>query len=221
MRQLPRPLRGLLLDLDGTLVDRDEALRGWLRRRAGVSGRELDELLAIDRNEDGILAELAIELLRRRPGLARDPIALGQRIRDELPNELRPDPTITGALDRLASVGLRLALISNGGAGQRRKLERARLRLDRFAAIVISSEVGLAKPDPRMFALTLQRLGLAHDEVLMVGDSPEHDIAGARAAGIASCWIGRGRRWPDPLERPDWTLDGLADLPAALAAMIE
>jgi putative hydrolase of the HAD superfamily len=221
MRLPSRRLRGLLVDLDGTLVDRDEALRGWLRRRAGLSGRELDELLAIDAAESGLLAEFAIALLRARPGLARDPFALARRIRDELPAELRPDPAIARALDRLAGSGLRLALISNGGPGQRRKLEHARLPLDRFAAIVISSEVGLAKPDPRIFALALQRLGLESDEVLMVGDSPEHDIAGARAAGIASCWIGRGRRWPEAIERPGTTVGGFAELPATLAAMIE
>jgi putative hydrolase of the HAD superfamily len=219
--QLPRRLRGLLLDLDGTLVDRDEALRGWLRRRAGVSGRELDELLEIDAAEAGLLAELAIVLLRRRPGLARDPIALGQRIRDELPSELRPDPTIAGALDRLALAGLRLGLVSNGGPTQRRKLEHARLQLDRFATIVISSEVGLAKPDPRIFALALRQLGLAEREVIMVGDSPEHDIAGARAAGIAGCWVARGRPWPEPLERPSSMIAGVAELPATLAALIE
>lgn len=216
MLALPRPLRGLLLDLDGTLVDRDAALRGWLRRRAGLSGRDLDELLAIDANENGLLGELAIVLLHKRPGLATTPIALGQRIRSELPDELRPDPAIGRTLDRLASTGLRLALISNGGPSQRRKLERAQLRVDRFATIVISSEVGVAKPDPRIFAIALERLGLAEHEVLMVGDSPEYDIAGARAAGIASCWIARGQRWPAGLDRPSMTIEGLVELPARI-----
>jgi putative hydrolase of the HAD superfamily len=216
MLALPRPLRGLLLDLDGTLIDRDAALRAWLRRRAGLSGRELDELLAIDASEAGLLAELVIVLLRKRPGLADDPIALARRIRTELPDELRPDPAIGRALDRLAGANLRLALVSNGGPSQRRKLERAELALDRFATIVISSEVAVAKPDPRIFGLALERLGLANDEVLMVGDSAEMDIEGARAAGIAGCWIARGRRWPVELDRPFVSIERLVELPGLI-----
>ncbi|MFV8754932.1 HAD family hydrolase [Nannocystaceae bacterium ST9] len=212
----PRPLRGLLLDLDGTLIDRDEALRSWLRRRAGLSARELDELMTIDADELGLLAELAIELLHRRPGLARDPIALGQRIRDELPDQLQPDPAIAGLLTRLRDGGLRLGVVSNGGPSQRRKLERARLPLECFTAIVISGEVGLAKPDPRIFALALARLELSAGEVMMIGDSPEHDIAGAHAAGLASGWIARGRSWPAALDLPALTLASVLDLPARL-----
>ncbi len=218
---LRRPLRGLLLDLDDTLIDREGALRSWLRRRAGLERRELDELLAIDAADSGSLAELAIVLLDRRPGLARDPIALGQRIRDELPDTIEPDAKTLQTLARLAASGLRLGLISNGGPTQRRKLARARLPAERFAAIVISSEVGVAKPDPAIFGLTLERLGLAHDEALMVGDSPEHDIAGAHAAELASCWIAHGRSWPEQLEPAALELDDVHQLPDAIAAWIE
>ncbi len=221
MLALPRPLRGLLLDLDGTLVDRDEALRSWLRRRAGLSGRELEAMLTIDAAETGLLADLAIELLHHRPGLARDPLALARRIRDELPDEVRPDPEISRTLNRLASMGLRLAVVSNGGPAQRRKLEQARLPAELFEAIVISSEVGVAKPAPGIFTLALNRIGLANHEVLMVGDSPEHDIVGARAAAIASGWIALGRTWPQTLERPTLVLARLSELPAAITATIE
>lgn len=213
------PIGALLLDLDGTLVDRDAALRAWLRRRAGLGAREADEALAIDAADHHVLAELALWLHVRRPGLARDPLALGQRIRDELPDAIEPDPAITRTLARLRAAGLRLALLSNGGPAQRRKLAAAKLDPATFAAIVISSEVGLAKPDARVFALALAKLGLdqpAADRVAMVGDSPEHDIAGAHAAGLLGIWIARGRTWPSTLARPRASIEHFPALPALL-----
>ncbi len=211
------PIGALLLDLDGTLVDRDAALRAWLRRRAGLGAREADDALAIDAADHHVLAELALWLHVRRPGLARDPLALGQRIRDELPDAIAPDPAIARALARLRAAGLRLALLSNGGPAQRRKLAAAKLDPATFEAIVISSEVGLAKPDARVFALALAKLGHpAADRVAMVGDSPEHDIAGAHAAGLLGIWIARGRTWPSTLARPSASIEHFPALPALL-----
>lgn len=211
------PIGALLLDLDGTLVDRDAALRAWLRRRAGLGAREADDALAIDAADHHVLAELALWLHVRRPGLARDPLALGQRIRDELPDAITPDPAIAPTLARLRAAGLRLALLSNGGPAQRRKLAAAKLDPATFEAIVISSEVGLAKPDARVFALALAKLGHpAADRVAMVGDSPEHDIAGAHAAGLLGIWIARGRTWPSTLARPSASIEHFPALPALL-----
>ena len=67
------------------------------------------------------------------------------------------------------------------------------------------------------------RKALAPHEVLHVGDDPWLDVAGARAAGLRSCWINRrAEAWPDALPRADLefaTLAGLADaLDAADAA---
>lgn len=219
----PRPIvttmlepRALLLDLDGTLVDRDAALHAWLRRRAGLSTREADEALAIDAADHHGLAELALWLHARRPGLAGDALALARRMREVLPDEIRPDPAIARALARLLARGLRLVLVSNGGPAQRRKLAAAKLDPASFTAILISSEVGLAKPDPRIFALAIAKLELAAADVVMVGDSPEHDIAGAHAAALACVWITHGRAWPSGLRPPTATIDRFPALPALL-----
>jgi len=75
--------------------------------------------------------------------------------------------------------------------------------LDRFAVIVISSEVGADKPDPVLFTRATVLAGIAPDEALLVGDDPEHDIAGAQRAGWRAFHV----------ERPQITL---RDLPSAL-----
>jgi YjjG family noncanonical pyrimidine nucleotidase len=65
-------------------------------------------------------------------------------------------------------------------------------------AIVISEAVGVHKPDPRIFELTLERLGCAAVQAVMVGDSWATDIEGARSAGLSAVWFN-----PDGHPRPD------------------
>jgi putative hydrolase of the HAD superfamily len=81
-------------------------------------------------------------------------------------------------------------------------------------ALVTSEEVGVAKPDGRIFAAALARLGCAAHEAVMVGDSWIHDVAGARAAGIAAVWFAR-----DAAPAPDAGVTVLTSmLPEAQAA---
>jgi len=61
-----------------------------------------------------------------------------------------------------------------------------------FAAVVVSGDVGIRKPDPRIFHLALQRTGLQPKEVVYVGDA-EEDIIGSLAAGIVPILIKRAR----------------------------
>jgi len=102
--------------------------------------------------------------------------------------ELFPDtqPALTG----LRARGLRLAIVSNfdgrlvgicdglGIAGC-------------FDGIVMSGRVGCAKPDPKIFAIALDRLGVAAAEAVHVGDSDSEDVRGAEAAGLRGVLIAR------------------------------
>lgn len=100
-------------------------------------------------------------------------------------------------LDRLAAQGLRLAVISNWDERLRDLLRR--LDLDgRFETIVVSSEIGHAKPHPAIFAAATARLGLPADRILHVGDSAEADLRGAREAGFRALQILRAADEPGP-----------------------
>jgi len=82
----------------------------------------------------------------------------------------------------LAARGLRLAVVSNWDVGLHGHL--ARLELESlFDAVVTSAEAGVAKPDPAVFLLALERLGVPPAHAAHVGDS-EADEEGARAAGL-------------------------------------
>ena len=105
-----------------------------------------------------------------------------------------------------------LGIITNGPADiQRTKIERLELS-KRVDHMLISGELGIAKPDPQIFR---QALGLAKveaHEFLFVGDSPETDILGAKAAGVWAAWINRkGLEPPEDLPA-DFTIDSLSEL---------
>ena len=88
---------------------------------------------------------------------------------------------------RELSTAYRLGMITNGYSdSQRGRLAAAGL-LDVFDPLLISEEVGLAKPDVGIFALALSHLRLPREAVLYVGDSISHDYQGCRAAGIDFC----------------------------------
>lgn len=91
-------------------------------------------------------------------------------------------PEARATLQVLRARGLRLGLISNFDRRLYPILDDLRLR-EFFDAIIISSEVGADKPDPRIFETALARLQVSAAEAMHVGDDPKKD-GGAEAAGL-------------------------------------
>ncbi len=86
-----------------------------------------------------------------------------------------------------------------------------------FEAVVVSADVGLRKPNPAIFEQVLAMLGLVADEILFVGDTPAHDVAGAKQVGMRAAWINRnGLAIPDGISAPDIVIPDLAELPDIL-----
>ena len=107
----------------------------------------------------------------------------------------------------------KLGIITNGfTALQQIRLERTGLR-DHFDALVISEEVGVPKPDPRIFDYALEQAGNPDRErVLMVGDTAESDIRGGMNAGLSTVWLNaHGRTLPEGIQ-PTWTVTSLNEL---------
>jgi putative hydrolase of the HAD superfamily len=110
----------------------------------------------------------------------------------------RPDawvvfPDAVPALERLRSMGLRLAVISN--FDERLPVLLAALELaHRVDLVVPSSSIGLAKPNPRLFRHALERLEVEAGAALHVGDHRLEDVEGAQAAGMEAVLLDRGRR---------------------------
>ena len=83
-----------------------------------------------------------------------------------------------------------------------------------FDAVIESATVGFRKPDPRIFMLGVEALGLSAKEVTVVGDSMEKDILPAKSAGCHTIWF-RGEQWLDaPFDEtvPDRIIDNIKEL---------
>jgi putative hydrolase of the HAD superfamily len=112
-------------------------------------------------------------------------------------------------LEELRRAELRIGLVSNGIRDLTEFVAHHRLDVD---AIVDSRSHGRVKPHPTIFQAALVALGVAPEDAVMVGDSLEEDIEGARALGMRAILIDREERHPDVDERQT----DLYGLPAAL-----
>jgi putative hydrolase of the HAD superfamily len=126
-------------------------------------------------------------------------------------NEVECYADVLPALTRLAA-RFPLVSLTNGNAD----IERIGIaHLFRFS--ISSRDCGVAKPAPEIFHAACDRLGLAPSAVLHVGDDPDLDVAGARAAGLRAAWINRtGALWSHP-EQPDLIANDMAALADQLA----
>jgi HAD superfamily hydrolase (TIGR01549 family) len=211
-----------LFDLDDTLVDRASAFSAWARwfcdRHHGGPG-DLAWLLEADeggiRDRGVLLAGLAARL-----GLEADDADLVSDYWEAYPTFYAPDPAVLEALTGLRAAGWHLAVVTNGPPRQRQKLTRAGLDpLVEYCAV--SGELGVAKPDRRIFEAALAGLGVPDGPDLtawVVGDRAEADIAGGRAMGWPTIWMRLGREWSGPGPAPERSADDVAHAVALLLA---
>ncbi len=99
-------------------------------------------------------------------------------------------PDVPSALDALADREVRLGIVSNWDSRLPALLEALGLG-DRFQAIAVSALVGVEKPDPALFRVALDRLGVRPEEALHVGDHPDLDVRAAASAGIDAALLDR------------------------------
>jgi len=126
------------------------------------------------------------------------------------------------ALERLRGQGLTLAVISNTmrtpGTTLRKVLERYGLMAS-FTHATFSDEVGVRKPDPQIFALTLRALGVEPAAAVHVGDDAILDVLGARNAGLRTVQVTSASLKALGAQRPDAAIPSLAGLPDAIAQL--
>jgi putative hydrolase of the HAD superfamily len=87
------------------------------------------------------------------------------------------------ALGRARDAGIRIGVVSNSEGRLQSVFERVGL-LQWFEVVVDSHLEGVAKPNPRIFEIALERMGIAADRAIYAGDLPEIDLVGATAAGM-------------------------------------
>lgn len=194
----------VLFDADGTLFDFERAETYALEaafRDSGLAYKPsyLHDYSTVNREawrqfERGEITNAELRVVRferfcERAGVEEDPQRLSARYLSRL---AETSFLIEGASEvvRELSGRCRLAIVTNGLTEvQRGRFGRSPIS-SHFEQIIISEEVGSQKPDPSIFAYTLERMGLRDKTtVLMVGDSLSSDIQGGVNFGIDTCWF--------------------------------
>ncbi len=186
----------MIFDLDGTLVDVAAAVvrcLGELIRtaKASVAPQEIRAVVQRHPNARHALASWTHRQISIRGGVA-PPVEAIVRALAHVDTVVQPDDRVVAAVSAVAA-SHRVALVTNG----RSKLQRAKLRAagiaDLFRAdlILVSGELGLRKPDPRIFQLALDRLGEPAAAAMFVGNDEREDIEGALALGMFTCRVGQ------------------------------
>lgn len=222
----------LFLDLDGTLMDFNEAEKRAFTLMAELLNIPINtdahhlyaecNLACWKEFEQGLLTieELTIKrylLFKERSGLEFDPIQASKVYEEQLSQQGILYPQTIELLTSLKEKGYRLHLASNGiSAVQRGRLAVTHLS-NYFEHIFISTEMGVQKPDPRFFDHMLTITGAKKEECLMVGDSLSSDIQGAIDSGIDSLWLNPTNQ--QTALKPTYTVASLKELQALLLSI--
>jgi phosphoglycolate phosphatase len=191
------PVRAVLLDLDGTLLDTAPDLAAAINAMLAGQGLEpLPERVIRDFIGQGIprlverslvAAGLPLPCAQLEPAL-RDFGAHYKRLNGRTS---RPFPGVVEALERMRAANLRLACVTNKAAAFTAPLLEKTGLAPLLDAVVTSDQVGARKPDPAPFLHACRLLQVAPAEAVVIGDSA-NDAEGARAAGCKVLLVSYG-----------------------------
>ncbi len=229
-------LRAVLFDIDDTLFSttvfasraRQEAVRAMVRMGLAASEeevfRELQEVLReFGSNYSQHYQKLLMRLPRAVLGNLNAALVESAGVvayHDTKFGSLEPFPDVLPLLAKLQGVGIQTGIITHGWTiKQAEKLIRLGIlpHVDP-EAVFISDQVGISKPNPKLYALALERLGLEPQQVMYVGDNLEHDIAPPASLGIHTVWARRAAKADQDLEaaQPDHVVDDFGELESVL-----
>jgi putative hydrolase of the HAD superfamily len=221
-------IKAVFFDMDNTLYDFDRCMRHGL----GIAVQNLHERLPDTRGR------ITVEhLVRLREEIARDPearrlnlvearIESFRRALEQCGHDralapemakpyfanrfqrLAPFENVPETLRQLRARRCAVGIISNGFSLLKE------LGIDDLIDLrIFSEEVGVSKPDARIFEMAMARIPCACEEFMYVGDSVEHDVMGAMNAGAWTIWFNPyAAAYPDGLARPDFEIHDISEV---------
>jgi putative hydrolase of the HAD superfamily len=228
-------IRAITMDLDDTLWEIHPVIHRAERRLYEWLGKHYPRITEMF-SRDAIIEQrkvIALEFLQqshdytflRRTVLGRIGAAANydeqfvdeaMEVFDAVRNDVVVFPEVRPALEALCS-DYKLIAVTNGNSN----LQVIGID-DLFHDVVSASAAGVAKPAARIFDIAVRAGGARAHETLHVGDHPEIDVEGARAAGLRSVWVNRnGQPWPKEFAKPDGIVTHIGQLQSLLGAAHE
>ncbi len=190
-------IKGVLFDLDGTLLNRDESVKRFVDSqydRLQPYFRDIQKedyitrFIELDAKgyvwKDKVYQQLIFELNIR--GISWEELL--QDYLTHFQNHCVPFPNLHSMLDTLKQSKLKLGMITNG---------KGKFQLDNvyalsiehyFDCILVSELEGLSKPDPEIFHRALEKLQIEPYEAIFIGDHPKNDVKAAENVGMTAFW---------------------------------
>lgn len=218
----------MIFDLDGTLFDYDSAETMALKQtflffthsykeEYLTHYRDINKTVWDDFEQGKIsikrLKVKRYELLLNKLKIEADPLSFGEKYLHYLSLEAQLLP---GAEDLLQTLygKVNLILMTNGI----KEVQRSRLKHSTiaplFSDIIISDEVGVAKPSKEIFEIAMRHIAKPEKKkILMIGDNLSSDIKGGADFAIRTCWYNPKSIQGDPLIRPDFEIKSLDEIP--------
>ena len=231
-----RLVRGMLIDLDGTLLNTvgyrsnaiawlaaSQALDERLGECTGMSPAKLADLLGATAEAFWADAERhrwgRLHPVLQRERVVREALgtlgiddpelveALAAAYAADKHRQFHLFPGVVPALARLRALGLKMVLVTNGeGVSQREKISRFDLARF-FDALLIEGDEGVGKPDPEMYRRALGAAQLTAETTLMVGDNVEWEVLVPNRLGLRTVWVNPGgMAWPSEAPGGPWRM---------------
>ena len=222
-----KPYEWILFDADETLFEFD-ALRGLklMFSRFGINFSDADfsEYQLVNKPlwvqyQNGEISATQLQYQRFQSWAERldeTPKTLNSAFLSAMADICAPLQGAANLLNTLRGK-MKLGIITNGFTElQQVRLERTGFR-DHFDVLIISEQVGVAKPHPEIFEYALSAMGHpSRERVLMVGDNPDSDILGGLNAGLHTCWVNADNQ-PEPTDiKPHYQVSSLSELESLL-----
>ncbi|MFS0864856.1 HAD family hydrolase [Fredinandcohnia sp. 179-A 10B2 NHS] len=218
-------IKGVLFDLDGTLLNRDDSVNMFIHRQYDrfqhavghiPKATYVKRFIELDNRgytwKDKVYHQLVSEF-------SITDLTWEELLQDyivELKYNCVPFPNLVSMLEELQRNNLVLGIITNGkGKFQMNNIEALGIK-KYFQTIVISECEGIKKPDPLIFNRALERLSISPNESIFVGDHPDNDVSAAQNVGMKGIWK-KDYQWKNVTA--DYMVDDLGEIPIIVGTL--
>ncbi|MDD7565817.1 MAG: HAD family hydrolase [Streptococcus suis] len=205
-------MKALIFDVDDTLYDQIQPFERALERHIEVAREQIELLyLSFRRYADEVFEATAIgkmslkdsHIYRMKHALAdfgyqvSDATALAIQIDyDYFQGQIELSPVFPEIFSWCQAQGIAMGIITNGSYRHQLRKIRTMGLVNWFELehVLISGQVGITKPNPAIFQLMEERLGMSGEDICYLGDSFENDVVGAKAANWKAIWFNHRKR---------------------------